>query len=362
MRLCREIVFLAAVLAIVATRPAAAQASNDRIKVIVDQDARGPCTTDMQSVLMFVQSPRVELLGITIVSGDLWMDQEALHTLRALEIAGRTDIPVYRGAVFPLLNSKEEAERWEVLYGEHLYKGAWNDGEPGAFERVPLLEGEPTTLPAEGHAANFIVEAVNAHPGEVVIWAGGPLTNIALALALDPHLAEKAKELVLMGAGIDKAEYQKEFNWMWDPEAVRKVMRAPWKKVTITPVDIAVKTRHSDELVDRIAQSPNGVAQYIKEFHSTSPPGGDPEWAPWIFMWDEISAASVLDPSIITKQRQMYVDVDIDHGINYGYTLAWELDQQHPPDVPKAWVQEDLDLDRFYDLYVELMMRQSTPD
>jgi hypothetical protein len=94
-------------------RPAAAQAP--KLKVIVDQDARGPCSTDMQSILMFVQSPDVEVLGITVVSGDLWMDQEVLHTLRAIEIAGRTDIPVYRGAVFPLLNSKEETEELVMM-------------------------------------------------------------------------------------------------------------------------------------------------------------------------------------------------------------------------------------------------------
>jgi inosine-uridine nucleoside N-ribohydrolase len=336
--------------------------ADGKIKVIVDQDARGPCSTDMQSVLMFVQSPDVEVLGITIVSGDLWMEQETLHTLRALEIAGRTDIPVYRGAVFPLLNSKDEAERWEELYGEHLYKGAWNDGEPGPYERGPMPEGEPTTEPAEGHAAQFIVDAVNAHPGEVVIWGGGPLTNIALALMLDPKLPEKAKELVLMGGGIDVAEYRREFNWWWDPEATRMVLRAPWKKVTITPVDISVKTRHSDELVARIAESPHGVAQYIKEFHRKAPPGSDPDWVPWIFMWDEVSVASVLDPSIITDQREMYVDVDIDHGINYGNTLAWELRQGEKPGLRTMWVQFDLDLERFYDLYAELMMRQSTPD
>ena len=334
---------------------AAASQAQDKIKVIVDQDARGPCSTDMQSILMFAQSPKVEVLGITIASGDLWMDQETLHTLRALEIAGRTDIPVYRGAVFPLLNSKEEAERWEVLYGEHLYKGAWNDGMPGPYERVPLPEGEPTTEPAEGHAANFIVQAVNANPGEVVIWSGGPLTNIALALMLDPKLPEKTKELVVMGGGIERALYRKEFNWWWDPEAVRMVLRAPWKKITITPVDISVKTRHSEELVARIGESEKPVAQYIKRFHRKQPPGADPDWVPWIFMWDEVSVASVLDPSIITDQRQMFVDVEIDHGIDYGMTLAWELDQHQPPGVGKAWVQFDLDLDRFYELYEELM-------
>jgi inosine-uridine nucleoside N-ribohydrolase len=327
------------------------QAPGNKIKVIVDQDARGPCSTDMQSILMFVQSPKVEVLGITIVSGDLWMDQETLHTLRALEIAGRTDIPVYRGAVFPLLNSKEEVERWEEY-----------DGMPGPFERVPLPEGEPTTEPAPGDAAHFIVEAVNAHPGEVVIWSGGPLTNIAIALMLDPKLPEKTKELVVMGGGIERPLYRREFNWWWDPEAARMVLRAPWKKVTITPVDIAVKTRHSEELVARIGQSPNAVAQYVKRFHVRQPPGFDPEWEPYIFMWDEVSVASILDPTIITETREMYVDVEIDHGIDYGFTLAWDPAEHQPLGVAKVVVQFDLDLDRFYDLYAELMTRQASSE
>jgi len=340
------------------SRDSAAQ-TPAKIKVIVDQDARGPCSTDMQSILMFVQSPRVELLGITVVSGDLWMDQEVLHTLRALELAGRTDIPVYRGAVFPLLNSQQEAARWESRFGGPLYQGAWNQGEPGPFERRPLPEGEPTTGPAPGRAANFMVETVNRYPGEVVLWCGGPLTNVALALMLDPTLPEKTKEIVLMGAGINRARYRREFNWWWDPEAVRMVLRAPWKRVTITPVDISVKTRHSEALVDRIAAAGTALAKYIKQFHRTQPPAAqaDPQWVPWIFMWDEVSAASVLEPSIITEVREMYVDVDIDHGINYGNTLAWEVDQMQPVGVRKSWVQFDLDLDRFYELYVALMSR-----
>ncbi|MGH9703257.1 MAG: nucleoside hydrolase, partial [Candidatus Acidiferrales bacterium] len=72
-------------------------------KVIVDQDARGPLTTDINAILMFAQSPDVDVLGVTIVSGDQWVKEETLHTLRALEIAGRPDIPVVPGALYPLL-------------------------------------------------------------------------------------------------------------------------------------------------------------------------------------------------------------------------------------------------------------------
>jgi len=77
-----------------------------KIKVIVDQDARGPATTDMQSILIFLQSDKFDVLGITTVSGDQWVKEETQRTLRLLEIAGRTDVPVAMGAEFPLLNSK----------------------------------------------------------------------------------------------------------------------------------------------------------------------------------------------------------------------------------------------------------------
>src|SRR5436309_4990646 len=83
-----------------------------RIKVIVDQDARGAGTSDQQAILVFLQSEKFEVLGITTVSGDQWVKEETQHVLRMLEIAQRTDVPVIQGAEFPLLNSKEETERW----------------------------------------------------------------------------------------------------------------------------------------------------------------------------------------------------------------------------------------------------------
>ncbi|MFZ0410369.1 MAG: nucleoside hydrolase, partial [Candidatus Acidiferrales bacterium] len=104
--------------------PAAAQ---ERIKVIVDQDARGPGTSDQQALLVFLQSEKFDVLGITTVSGDQWVKEETQHVLRMLEIADRTDVPVIEGAEFPLLNSKEESERWEALYGKLEYKGCWTD-------------------------------------------------------------------------------------------------------------------------------------------------------------------------------------------------------------------------------------------
>src|SRR5712671_5162065 len=108
------LVVLAAVLTAVLP---AASASAQKIKVIVDQDARGPGTSDQQALLVFLQSEKFDVLGVTTVSGDQWVNEETQHVLRMLEVAGRTDVPVIEGAEFPLLNSKEETERWEALYG-----------------------------------------------------------------------------------------------------------------------------------------------------------------------------------------------------------------------------------------------------
>src|SRR2546429_8134624 len=122
-------------------------ASAQEIKVIVDQDARGPGTSDQQAILVFLQSEKFDVLGITTVSGDQWVKEEAQHVLRLLEISARTDVPVYQGAEFPLLNSKEESERWEALYGKFEYKGCWTEFEPNRSTKFREPYHEPSIVP-----------------------------------------------------------------------------------------------------------------------------------------------------------------------------------------------------------------------
>jgi inosine-uridine nucleoside N-ribohydrolase len=340
-----------------------------RMKVIVDQDTRGPATTDMQSLLIFLQSDKFDVLGITTVTGDQWVKEETQRTLRLLEIAGRTDVPVAEGAEFPLLNSKEESERWEALYGKFGYKGCWSDFSkrpegPPAFRQgyhepdviPPLVEGAPHIKALDESAAHFIVRMVHRYPGEVVIWAGGPLTNIALALRLDPQVAALAKELVLMGSGmyannggISGIDGRREFNWWFDPEAVRIAMHAPWKKITITPIDISVKTLVNPAVRAAIAKADTPIARYLTQYSVES------------FMWDELSAAAMVDPSIITGQKQLYVDIDIDHGPSYGETLFWQPGTELPSYERIATVQFDVDTQKLYDLYVKLMTQPPRP-
>jgi len=93
--------------------------------VVVDQDASGPAGSDMMALLVFLQSPQVKLLGITVVTGDAWRDEEMYHTLRLLELVGRTDVKVYPGAEYPLVRTQQETYISEQLYGRPVWLGAW---------------------------------------------------------------------------------------------------------------------------------------------------------------------------------------------------------------------------------------------
>jgi purine nucleosidase len=326
-------------------------------KVIIDQDCAGPGGTDMQSVLALINSPETDVLGITVVSGDAWRDEEVQHTLRLLEIIGRTDIPVVPGAVFPLVNSKEYIARWETLYGKVAYQGAWNYAKKhpvhGPWEIPPMPEGTPTTKAASEDAAHFMIRMVQRYPHEITIYAAGPMTDLALAIALEPHFAELSKELIVMAGSInpntDDPEFtltpRREFNFWMDPEASHAVLHARWPRMVLTTVDISVKTRMEKRLIEQVSKSTTPAAQYVAKYAEAN------------YLWDELAAVAWLDPSIITKWEKVYVDVETDHGASYGNTLSWAPGQQPGLGEVLVEVQKDLDKEKFYALYVELLTR-----
>src|SRR5271155_2760130 len=181
-------------------------------KIIIDQDAAGPAGTDQQSMLLLIQSPQTEVLGITVVTGDQWLNEEVAHTLRMLELIGRTDIPVVPGAEYPLVRRKEEAERWEQQYGNVPWLGACTPRHYHPPDELgEMAEGKPTTKPANEDAAHFLLRMVHQFPNQVTIYEGGPMTNLALAISLDPEFVGLAKELVFMGGSINPQTDDPEF-------------------------------------------------------------------------------------------------------------------------------------------------------
>jgi purine nucleosidase len=327
-----------------------------RRKIIINEDCSGPGGSNMQTLLMLIQSPQVEVLGITVVSGDQWRDEEVAHTLRLLEIIGRTDIPVVPGAEFPLVRTREEAQFWQQRYGKVAYAGAWDERWWHESSLVPPLpEGQPTTKPAAEDAAHFLIRMVRKYPHEVTIYEGGPMTNLALAVSLDPEFAQLAQELIFMGGGLaprsNNPEFvdnpRHEFNFWFDPEAAAIVLRAPWKKIVCTPTDISVKAQMTSAMVKQIAASSTPIAGYVSKFAMLTP-GAD-------IMWDEIAAAAWIDPSVVTRSETRYTTVDIDRGAGYGNTLTWSTKDPSHPNVQPVEIQFDLDAQKFYKIFVGLM-------
>jgi inosine-uridine nucleoside N-ribohydrolase len=342
--------------------------------VLIDQDGSGPGGSNQMSILALLQSPQVEVLGITMVTGDAWRDEETLHTLRMLELTGHANVPVARGTVFPLVRTELETRLEEAENGKVAWLGAWGKGQTtlmetangvvpvtpanqhahGPYDVPPMAEGMPTTKPMDEDAAHFLVRQVRAHPHEVTIYAAGPMTNIALAIAIDPEFASLTKGIVLMGGSLNPAtddpEFatspRHEFNFWFDPEAAHIMLRADWPRIDVTTVDVSIKAPFTEAMLKEIAKSDSPTAKYIAAWSQDR-----------YYLWDELTACAWLDPGIITKERVLYMDVDLSHGPTYGETLTWDEKFKPATGVRLVHAQVDLDLPRFQKEFVELMKR-----
>lgn len=334
-----------------------------RRAVIIDQDTYGSAGTNLQAVALLLQAPDVDVLGLTVPTGDHWRDQQVRHALRLLEIIGRPEIPVVPGAEMPLVNTPAECARWEDRHGKLIYNGAWDLARPGRWtdprEIRDLPEGNPRLAPAADHAAAFIVRLARARPGEISLWCAAPLTNLALALQLEPRLPELVRELHFMGGAFAPAtaarEFRssprREFNLRFDPEAARLVLRAPWRRLTCSPIDASQNIRATPELFAALARAGTPLAAYLDRFG----PRGRP-------MWDEVAAATWIDPSLVLRCEEHFLDVELDRGPHLGDTLSWPAAApDRPPSPPlaprPARVELAVDEPRFRNLFVELCSR-----
>src|SRR6202161_166116 len=138
---------IALILAMAAVSVYAAAQPAPRL-VVIDQDGSGPAGSNQMSMMVLLQSPRVKVLGITMVSGNAWEPEEVQHTLRMLELIGRTDVPVVPGAIFPLVRTEQESMLERPSAGTFAWYGAWGDlaaktsGQPyhGPYEIPSLAE------------------------------------------------------------------------------------------------------------------------------------------------------------------------------------------------------------------------------
>jgi inosine-uridine nucleoside N-ribohydrolase len=325
--------------------------------VYIDNDFLGPGQSNIQSLLPVLRTPGVRVLGIGVVTGDAWLAEETAHVLRFLEIAGQTAVPVFAGAQMPLIRTQAEMKAWEVRYGAIPWKGAWNAARPGHPYHpddpalIPeLVEGAPTTRASAENAVDFLIRAVHENPGKVTIIAAGPLTNIALALRLDPQVPRLAKEIVIQGGYLDDSlgrvsgnpDYGTDFNFIFDPEAAHIVLTAPWQRVT-TVGDVTTAVKMTREIAERIGKSGSPVARYVQTYGRVGQP-----------FWDEITAAVALDRTLITKEIVARMDVDLLPGVTYGQAQVWSPDQAPAAGEALVHIVLGIDAPRFVATFISL--------
>ncbi|XP_071085417.1 nucleoside hydrolase-like [Haliotis cracherodii] len=190
-------------------------------KVILDVDTG---IDDAAAIILAMSHPDVEVLGVTCVSGNIHIDKVLRNTFRVLKVCDRLNVPVFRGAESPILSHNREPV---CFHG--------NDG----LGDCDWDEEIDTSLVQSEHAVNALIRLVNKFPGEITLVPLGPLTNIAMALKMDPEFGKKVKDVFVMGGnykGIGNVTMSGEFNFHSDPEAafislhgLRDVTVVPWE-------------------------------------------------------------------------------------------------------------------------------------
>jgi len=314
-------------------------------RVILDTDlAMGVPGSDIDdgfALALAVADPAVRLEAITTVNGNTDVESAGLLTLELLSRLGREDIRVVRGAAAPLLTP---------------------DSARSAPESIRRSYGHRT--PAPGYAAAEIARRVMASPGEITLVAIGPLTNIAVALSLEPRLADTVKEIVVMGGVfLGHTNMQRmpgEFNIWVDPEAAAAVFRsgAPLRLVGL---DVTLKVRMSRQDARRLQQSGRPFAEFagrctdawIDHMRDANP--GDPAAADSCALHDPLAMAAVTHPELITW-RPAHVGVVTGPSIARGMTVADLLTSDSPP-AANCSIAVDVDAAAFTDHFVEQISR-----
>jgi len=307
--------------------------------VIFDTD---PSPDDAVAFLAaLASSDELEVLAVTTVAGNVPVDLTSKNALKALELAKRTDIPVYKGASAPLVRP--------LVTAEHVHGRTGFDG----FD-LP----EPTTALAPGFAPDAIVDMVMSRPqGAVTLCCLAPLTNIALALAREPKLAKHLAGIVLMGGSMSEAGNitpAAEFNFYVDPEAAARVL-ASGIPITMIPLDSTHQALITDARLEvlRTAGTPVGTAFYhLLEFNKRFDrakygwPGGP--------LHDATVTAYLLAPHLFTG-RNVHVDIECSSQLTLGASVVdWWSVAEKPAN---ALVLRTVDADGYFQLIFDRLLR-----
>ncbi|WP_017892553.1 nucleoside hydrolase [Serratia sp. S4] len=264
-------------------------------KIIIDCD---PGVDDAIAILLAIANPNLKLMGVTTVAGNIGIDKTFTNAMKVIALSGRIDIPVFKGAYRPIMFPTGSITN---VHGENGLCGM----------ELP----EPTQVDSGFHAVDFIIKTVMDNPGDITICAIGPLTNIALAMIKEPTLANKVKDIVLMGGAAfcsGNITSHAEFNFYVDPHAAHIVFDTA-RHVTMLGLDVTEKVDIRVGLCERL-DTGNHIARTTSKM-SRAYSINDP------FLHDPCAIAYVANPSLFSS-IEGNIEIDYLSKEKYGHCFV----------------------------------------
>uniref|UniRef100_A0A8C5MSY2 Inosine/uridine-preferring nucleoside hydrolase domain-containing protein n=1 Tax=Leptobrachium leishanense TaxID=445787 RepID=A0A8C5MSY2_9ANUR len=306
-------------------------------KLLIDVDCG---TDDAQAIMMAISAPNVKIMGITCVGGNTSLDNVCKNVLRVLKVCDRSDIPVYKGASKSILGDSIHASYF------HGVDGLGDVPDPNA----PGLEGIQ-----KEHAVDAIRRLISKNPGEIALVATGPLTNLALAVKMDPTISGKLKCLYIMGGNMESRGNTTacgEFNFLADPEGAYIVCNEFLCKTYIATWEFACRHKLSWEWYDNWVNSGTKKADFIKKIyaHSLQYSRSEKEvkgmvTGPGFVSCDSYAMAAAIDESTVKDVIECAVTVETGGRFARGMMVLDMIDdlkKEH-----KALVMNKVDMEKF---------------
>lgn len=303
----------------------------ERTKIILDCD---PGHDDAVAILLAARPPALELLGVTVVAGNQTLENTQRNARRVLQWVG-SDVPVYAGCGRPLVRDK--------VIAADIHGSTGLDG--------PVFPPLTKELEPE-HAVQFMIRTLLASNGDITVVTTGPMTNLAMAMRLEPRIVEKIRRIVLMGGSYTNGNVTPaaEFNILADAEAAH-ICFGCGRPVTMVGLDVTRKVLCYPEIVERMGRIGNPASELfvalMGHFCRTQKEVFGWEGGP---LHDPVTIASLIDPELLTT-KPMNVQIDLRSTQSYGRTNCDYFGYLHLP--PTADVAVDIDVARFWDVVEE---------
>lgn len=301
-------------------------------RIVIDCD---PGIDDAQAIMMAHCHPEIKIEAITTVSGNVGVEHTAANALKILDILDAEPVPVYAGAASGLVTEGQNAS---YVHGE--------DGLGGVDipESKRKLEEKPAAL--------ALIDLAKENPGELELIAIGPLTNLALALRLDPELPSRYKKLVIMGgahfAQGNTPNYSAEFNLYADPDAAAVVF-ANWPKFTMISWEATISHGMPIEDFTALFEFDNKRSKFLRDItQHTIKFLREVLNREMSFAADPLAMAVLMEPEIVEEVAERYVQVERTGELSRGMTVIdWWGMSKKPANVE---IILKVNQDRFYQL------------